>query len=189
MRLFLSSFLVLFFSTMLCGVLYTGLVTFMAHIFWSDKSKGSLIKVDGNVVGSSLIAQPFSDNKYFWPRPSESNYATLPASASNLGPTSKKLHDRANRLITKMALIHKVHTEEVPMDLVTTSGSGLDPHISRQSALMQVNRIVKARNLNEQQKAEILQRIGEEHKNFLGWKSSKPVNVLTLNLSLDLMKQ
>lgn len=189
MRLIWSSFLFLSMSTLLYGAFYTGFITLIAHSIWPDKSNGSLIKIDGKVVGSSLIAQSFTKEKYFWPRPSESNYATLPASASNFGPTNKKLYERAQRLTTKMALLHQVNINEVPLDLVTTSGSGLDPHISRQSALIQVNRVIKARGFNEQQKAEIMRRIGLEKENFLGWKSDEPVNVLTLNLALDLMEQ
>jgi K+-transporting ATPase ATPase C chain len=157
--------------TVLTGIVYPLLVTGIAYTLAPRLSQGSLIESKGQVIGSSLIAQGFKDPKYFWPRPSFVNYNPLPSGGSNLGPTNillkEAVESRRKNLISTGS--------EIPSELLYASGSGLDPHISIDSALFQINRIAKLRGITP----EALQKMIHEHTEF------HYVNVLHLNLALD----
>jgi K+-transporting ATPase ATPase C chain len=181
--------------TLITGLAYPLAITAIAGVVFPKQAEGSLIEKDGKVVGSALIGQEFKDDKYFHGRPSATTTAdpndatkTVPApynaansSGSNLGPTSKALSDRIKEDDEKLK------TENlgmpVPVDLVTTSGSGLDPDISPEGALFQVPRVAKARNLPEEQ---IRQLVADKTEGRLaGFLGEPRVNVLALNLALD----
>jgi K+-transporting ATPase ATPase C chain len=172
----------------LVGIVYPVAVTAVAHLFFTKEAEGSfLYDSGGNLTGSALIGQPFSDPKYFWSRPSataDPPYNPLASGGSNLGATNKVLIDQiANRTeILKSSGIQA----PVPSDLVEASASGLDPHISMQSALVQIPRIAKARALDEETVRKlVLEHVEERQFGFLG---EQRVNVLELNLALDNMK-
>ena len=157
--------------TVLTGIVYPLLITGISYILAPMLSQGSLIESKGQVIGSSLIAQGFKDPKYFWPRPSFVNYNPLPSGGSNYGPTNillkEEARNRRNLLISTGS--------KIPNELLYASGSGLDPHISINSALFQINRIAKFRGITQ----EALQKLIQDHKQF------HYVNVLHLNLALD----
>jgi K+-transporting ATPase ATPase C chain len=170
------------------GVIYPVAVTVFAQLLYPKEAGGSLIHdPDGNITGSALIGQPFSDPKYFWSRPSATSgypYNPLASGGSNLGPTNKDLMDQiSNR--TELLRSSGIQTP-VPSDLVEASASGLDPHISVQSALIQIPRVSKARNLDEETLRKlVLEHVEERQFGFLG---EQRINVLKLNLALDNMK-
>ncbi len=176
----LTSLRFLFISTIILGVLYPVAMTVIGNIFFPDKISGSLIVLDGKVRGSSLIAQSFKDPKYFWPRPSKDNYNTLPASASNYAPTSKALLEQVQ------ALAHEHPEFLATPEMLTSSGSGLDPHVSVGAIMAQLPRVILARNLNELKQQQLKQRIQTLiehpwHKIF----GQERINVLQLNLAMD----
>ena len=172
----------------LVGVIYPVAVTVMAQLFFPKEAEGSLLyDSGGNLTGSALIGQPFSDPKYFWSRPSATSgypYNPLASGGSNLGPTNKDLIEQiSNR--TDILKSSGIQTP-VPSDLVEASASGLDPHISMQSALVQIPRVAKARNLDEETVRKlVLEHVEERQFGFLG---EQRINVLKLNLALDSMK-
>jgi len=173
------AFLVL---TVITGVLYPLIVTAFAQLFPS-KATGSVIEVNGKAVGSELIGQPFSDPKYFWSRPSATSpqpYNGASSSGSNLGPTNKALAEAvAERL-------KQFEGKPVPVDLVTASASGLDPHISPEAAHFQVSRVARARGLTEEAVNQLVS-LHTEGRTF-GVLGEPRVNVLKLNLALDALK-
>jgi K+-transporting ATPase ATPase C chain len=172
----------------LVGIIYPVAVTALAQLFFPKEAGGSLIySSGGNLTGSALIGQPFSDPKYFWSRPSATSnypYNPLASGGSNLGPTNKVLIDQvANR--TELIKSSGIQAP-VPSDLVEASASGLDPHISVQSALVQIPRVARARALDEGTLRKlVLEHVEERQFRFLG---EQRVNVLELNLALDSMK-
>lgn len=172
----------------LVGIIYPVAITTLAELFFPKEAGGSLLyDSDGNLTGSALIGQPFSDPKYFWSRPSATSgypYNPLASGGSNLGPTNKDLIDQiSNR--TELLKSSGIQTP-VPSDLVEASASGLDPHISMQSALVQVPRVARARNLSEETLNKlVLEHVEEKQFGFLG---EQRINVLKLNLALDSIK-
>jgi K+-transporting ATPase ATPase C chain len=172
--------------TVLCGVVYPLVVTGVAQVFFRHKADGSLVKVDGTVVGSSLVGQQFADAKYFHPRPSAAGtgYDAFASSFSNLGPTNPALlssvEDRVNAYREENGL---AVTQEVPVDAVTASASGLDPDISVANAKLQAARVAKARGLTLDQVMTLV----DEHttRRQWGFLGEPGVNVLRLNLALD----
>ena len=187
--------LVLVVLTLITGLVYPLAMTGIAGVIFPKQAQGSLIEKDGKVIGSALIGQEFKQDKYFHGRPSATvapdptdPSKTVPApynaansGGSNLGPTSKALADRLKEDVEKLKAENP--TAQVPVDLVTTSGSGLDPDLSPEAALFQVPRIAKARNLPEDR---VRQLVAENTKGRLAGLLGEPrVNVLTLNLALD----
>ena len=178
--------LVLF--TVICGGIYPAVVTGVAYALFPKQATGSFITDSKNrEIGSSLIGQPFSDTKYFWGRPSASTdfgYNPMGSSGSNSGPTNpdflKTVADRVK------ALRDTGVTGSVPADLVEASASGLDPHITPESAVLQAPRVAKARSIGEADLRRIIAAHTEERQ--LGFLGEPRVNVLELNLALDAMK-
>src|SRR5438093_970112 len=172
--------------TLVTGVAYPLLVTGIAQAVFPSQAQGSLIVKDGRVVGSRLIGQPFDDPKYFWSRPSATSpFADNAASSSgsNLSPTNPDLVKAVQGRVDALRAADPGNTAPVPVDLVTASGSGLDPHISPAAALYQVGRVAKARNRDRQVIAQLVERYTEGRT--LGLLGERRVNVLALNLALD----
>jgi len=148
MKLFIQSILLMIVFTVLTGVLYPLIITGIAQVVFHDQANGSLIVRDGKVVGSELLAQQFTGDKYFWPRPSAGGYATVPSGASNLGPTSQALQSNVTANAAAFRTGNKLAADaSVPADMVFTSASGLDPHISPEAARLQVGRVAAARGI------------------------------------------
>jgi K+-transporting ATPase ATPase C chain len=175
--------------TVLTGLVYPVVVTGIAQILFPRQANGSLIVKDGKAVGSELIGQPFDDAKYFWGRPS----ATSPfpnnagaSSGSNQGPTNPALKKTVQDRIDGLRAADPDNKALIPVDLVTASGSGLDPHISPAAALYQVHRVAQARKLDEQAIRQLVERSTEGRQ--FGLLGEPRVNVLALNLALDSLK-
>jgi potassium-transporting ATPase KdpC subunit len=173
--------------TVLTGVIYPFLMTGISQVSFPSKANGSLIIKDGRVIGSELIGQKFDSAIYFWSRPSAVGYNPIPSGASNYGPTSDTLKKLVNIRRDSFAKANSISDKYlVPKEMIFASGSGLDPQISPDAAMMQLNRIVKARNFNENQKEILISDIKELSLNpqflFLG---ESRINVLNLNIMLD----
>jgi K+-transporting ATPase ATPase C chain len=177
--------MVLFF-TVLTGLVYPGLITALCQAFFHAKANGSLVKVNGQVVGSSLIGQNFAKPEYLHPRPSAAGndgYDASASNASNYGPTNQKLVDRVKASVEQFRKENPEYAGPIPADLVTASASGLDPDISLASAEAQAARIAKARGIPVDQVLQIIDR--NTNGRTLGLLGEPRVNVLALNLELD----
>jgi K+-transporting ATPase ATPase C chain len=178
--------MVLVLLTLVTGVAYPLVVTGIAQAVFPFQAQGSLVVKEGKVVGSALIGQPFDDPKYFWSRPS----ATSPfadnagsSSGSNLSPTNPDLIKAVQGRVDALRAADPGNTAPVPVDLVTASGSGLDPHISPAAALYQVARVARVRKLDPAAVRQLVERHIEGRS--LGFLGEPRVNVLALNLALD----
>ena len=171
----------------LTGVIYPLAVTAVAQLVFHNQAEGSPVSFNGKLVGSTLLSQKTESPKYFWPRPSAGDYATVASSASNLGPGSEALKKAiADRAIKFRAANNLAPDAPLPDDMITTSASGLDPHISPVAARMQIDRVAKARGFSAEQKANLAKLVDSrlEGPQF-GFLGEPRVNVLLLNLALD----
>ena len=178
--------IVIFLMTVLTGILYPFAITGLAQLFFPSKANGSLVVQDGKVRGSELIGQQFTDPKYFWSRLSATGpfaYNAGASSGSNYGPLNPAYLDGIQKRVQDLRAQDTLNTRPVPADLVTSSGSGLDPHISIAAALYQLERVAKQRNMQTAQVRLLVDNNTEGRTlNFLG---EPRVNVLKLNLALD----
>jgi potassium-transporting ATPase KdpC subunit len=172
--------------TVITGVAYPLVVTGIAQIVFPYQANGSLIVRDGKVMGSALIGQPFDDPKYFWSRPSGTSpfgYNAGSSGGSNLGPTNPAQITAVQGRVDALRAADPGNTAPIPVDLVTASGSGLDPHISPAAALYQVARVARVRGFTPETVRLLVERHTEGR--WLGLLGEPRVNVLTLNLALD----
>jgi K+-transporting ATPase ATPase C chain len=172
--------------SVLTGVIYPLAVTGVAAIAFPNAAGGSLIEKDGKQIGSRLIGQPFDDPKYFWGRPSATGpyaYNAGASSGSNLGPTNPALESAVTDRIAALQAADPTQKSAPPIDLVTASGSGLDPHISPAAAYYQVSRVARTRGRSEEQVRELVNQHTEPRT--FGLLGEPRVNVLLLNLALD----
>ncbi|SLM47063.1 potassium translocating ATPase, subunit C [Nitrospira japonica] len=176
----------LFIMTVLTGLVYPAAVTGLAQLAFPGQANGSLIVRHGRVIGSELIGQPFHKPEYFWSRPS----ATLPfpynaaaSSGSNLGPTNPVLIETVKTRVDALRAADPGNDAPIPVDLVTASGSGLDPHISPAAARYQVRRVARVRGLGEETVNALVSRYTEERQ--FGLLGERRVNVLKLNMAID----
>jgi potassium-transporting ATPase KdpC subunit len=177
------SFLVL---TVITGVMYPLVITGAAQLIFPHQANGSLIIKNGQAAGSELIGQSFDDPKYFWGRLSATSpnpYNAAASGGSNLGPTNSALVDEVQSRIQSLKAADPGNTQPIPVDLVTSSGSGLDPDISVAAALFQVRRVAQARGLSENQVRVLVQDHTQNRQLFILGEAR--VNVLELNLALD----
>ena len=172
--------------TALTGLAYPAAVTGIARLLFPVQTQGSLVRVDDRVAGSALLGQPFTDGRYFWGRPSATApfaYNAAASAGSNQGPSNPALHDAVRSRIEALRAADPRNDAPVPVDLVTASGSGLDPHVSPAAALYQAARVARARGLEERRVRELVARYTEARS--LGVLGEPRVNVLLLNLALD----
>jgi K+-transporting ATPase ATPase C chain len=175
--------------TVLTGLLYPLVVTGIAQLAFPHQANGSLIVVNGKTVGSTLIGQQFTDPKYFWGRLSATGpypYNAASSSGSNLGPSNPALLDEVKARIAALKATDPGNTQPIPVDLVTSSGSGLDPDISVAAALYQLPRVARLRGLNESAVRALVDQYTQGRT--LGFLGEPRVNVLQLNLALDALK-
>lgn len=179
----ITAFLMTIATTILLGLIYPLVVTALAQVLFKDKANGQLIQRNGDVIASRIIAQPFSSPKYFHPRPSAAGngYDAANSGGTNLAPTNQKLIDRVR---ADAATLHQENpSQPIPVDLLTTSASGLDPDISPAAAEFQIPRIARERGISESAVRDLVQKHTEQRN--LGLLGEPRVNVLELNLALD----
>jgi len=162
--------------TLLTGIVYPLLVTGVGRLLFPLQAHGSLVNRDGAPRGSALLAQKFTDARYFWPRPSAADFATVPSGASNLGPGSKLLQTAIAERRSKLGA-------RAPDDLLTSSGSGLDPHLSPEAAMFEADRVAAARGIPVAQIRSLI--VANTEPPQFGLLGEPRVNVLRLNLALD----
>lgn len=187
MKTFIISIKAIIFFTILTGIIYPLLILGIGKIFFSSQISGSLITKDAKIVGSELIGQKFDSAIYFHSRPSFVNYEPMPSSGSNLGPISLALKQRADSLRKSFIEYNGLSANtEVPPDAIFSSASGIDPHISYENAILQIDRIVKAREFNSDKKNKITELVNKntEYPQF-GFLGEAVINVVKLNIELD----
>lgn len=185
-RLIRNALSMLLAMTVITGLVYPLVATGVAQVLFPHQANGSLIERDGKPIGSELIGQSFTDPKYFWGRPSATTpqpYNGTGSNGSNLGPTNPTLRDAVQQRIDALHTVDPGNTAPVPSDLVTASGSGLDPEISPAAAQYQVARVARLRNLSIDQVQTLLSQATQGRQ--LGLLGEARVNVLQLNLALD----
>lgn len=176
MKTTIQSFRIYFVITLLTGIIYPLAMTGVAQILFPKQANGSRITEQNKLVGSDLIAQKFENPKYFWPRPSSADYATIASGASNKGPTAADLKKSIDERRQKFGT-------DAPVDLLTASGSGLDPHISPEAARSQIEHVAAARNMSIQKMSALVDQTVEQPQ--FGFLGEPRVNVLLLNRALD----
>ncbi len=190
MKTFIIALKIFLFFTILTGIIYPLIVTGIAQLVFPGKANGSFIVKDNVTIGSELIGQQFDSIIYFSSRPSAIGYNPLPSGGSNFGLTNAKLKHSVDSLTKHFIAFNQLDINtKVPSEMVFASASGLDPHISSEAAMLQVNRIAKARNFNEIQKQELIQCVKTftEGPQFLILGQER-VNVLLLNIKIDKIK-
>lgn len=181
MKTLISNLKIFVFFIIVTGVAYPLLITVISQTIFKDKANGSLITQNGKIIGSELLVQGFMGKQYFWPRPSPPDYNSSASAASNLSPDSKALHEAIAKRAANNGL--DVNSND---DLLYASGSGLDPHISPESAERQINRIANARHLDAAKIEELKKLVTENTEGRqLGILGRVRLNVLKLNLALD----
>jgi len=186
-KIIAQSFKIFLSLTILTGVIYPLFITLIGQVIFPNQSNGSLIIKDGKVIGSKLIGQSFRDSNYFHSRPSAVNYNPNPSGASNLGLSSALLKEQVN--VRKFEFKKNNMLDDsvsVPSEMLFASGSGVDPHISVEAAKLQINRVIKSRNLSTD-KSKLLYNLVDSLSEYLqfGELGNQVVNVLSLNLKLD----
>lgn len=191
--LFTNAILSFVVFTLVCGVLYTGSITAIAQVVFPEKSNGSIIEVDGKKYGSELIAQQYTDEKHMWGRimkidtvtyTDENGKKLMYSTPSNLSPASDEYKELVSQRVKAIKSYHGYNADKpIPVDLVTVSGSGLDPHISLAAAQYQIKRIAENNYIDESLVEEIVDKCTE--KPFLGFLGETTVNVLKVNLMID----
>jgi len=179
----ITAFLMTIATTILLGVLYPLLITALAQVLFKDKANGQILTRDGEAIGSRIIAQPFTSAKYFHPRPSNAGngYDAANSGGTNLGPSNQKLIDRVQ---ADAKTLHDENPNQlIPVDLITTSASGLDPDITPAAAEFQIPRVAHERGLQESALRDLIQKHTAQRD--LGLLGEARVNVLELNLALD----
>lgn len=173
--------------TVLTGIIYPIFITLIGQTVFANKANGSLLTLNGKLIGSELIGQKFKSDIYFQARPSAVDYNPLPSGGSNLSVTSKALIDGVKRQQFVFDSINQLpQSTKVPAEMLYASGSGLDPHITAEAANLQTDRIIKARHLAATDKPKLLTLIESFNENRqLGFLGEKRVNVLKLNMQLD----
>lgn len=167
----------------LCGLVYTGIATFLGGVLFPHQATGSLLEREGRIVGSSLVAQPFASPQYFYSRPSAVGYDPTGTGGSNLAPSNPALRERASADSVRIQALESVNADAIPVDLISASGAGLDPHISPAAARLQAPRVAAARGMPE---AGVLSAIEQATEGAQWGLFGQPrVNVLLLNLALD----
>ena len=179
----ITAFLMTIATTILLGLIYPLVITGLAQLLFRDKANGQILHKDGEAIGSRIIAQPFSSAKYFHPRPSNAGngYDAANSAGTNYGPTNQKLIDRVKA--DAAALQAENPGQPIPVDLITTSASGLDPDISPAAAEFQIPRVARERGLSDSIVKDLVQRHTQQRD--LGLLGEPRVNVLELNLALD----
>jgi K+-transporting ATPase ATPase C chain len=184
---FLIALKLIVLMTLILGLLYPIAITGITQVIFPHRANGSILINNGKVIGSVLIGQKFESDRYFWPRPSAIDYNPLPSGGSNLGPTSAELQ---KQIASRRSMLLKAHVLSertiIPLDLLFTSGSGLDPHISPQAARFQVNRVARARGFDKNSENELHKLIDKyiEPRDFVVLGEPR-INVLKLNVALD----
>lgn len=169
-------------TVVVCGIAYPALILSFATLLVPEKAAGSLVRDEhGQIVGSRLVAQKFTQAKYFWPRPSAVDYNASATGGSNLSPLNPALRQRAEEILAKLQYNEE---EKVPVDLVTASASGIDPHISRAAALLQAPRVAAARGLTVAQVADVITQCTDA-ATLTALGGEPLINVLEVNLALD----
>jgi len=179
-------FMVFLLLTVVTGIVYPLLVTGVAQLVFPEKANGSLMRSEGGYVGSDLIGQPFDDPKYFWGRLSATPdfpYNSASSSGSNMGPSNPALVEAVKARVEALQKADPGNQSSIPIDLVTASGSGLDPHISPAAALYQASRVARFRGLSEERVRALVDQFTEPRQ--WGLLGEPRVNVLRLNLALD----
>jgi len=190
MKSLIISLKAILFFTVITGIIYPLLVTGIAQIVFPAKANGSLIISDNRIIGSKLIGQQFESEKYFSSRPSSVTFNPLPSGGSNYGLTNSKLKQQVEERRQRFVQFNHLDNETpVPAEMLFASASGLDPHISRHAALLQVNRIAKARSFSDSQKQKLSECVNQmaERPQF-GVLGEERINVLVLNLEVDRIK-
>ena len=187
MKTFLISLKVFLILTIITGVIYPLSINLIGNIIFPNQSKGSLINKDGKVIGSELIGQKFDSTIYFHSRPSAIDNQPMPSGGSNLGPTSTALKQRMDSLSNAFITYNGLPNNTlVPIDAITASGSGIDPHISFENANFQIERICKARGFDEVKKNKLKGLLNDlTEKPTFGFLGDTRINVLKLNMELD----
>lgn len=171
----------------LCGLIYTGVATFLGGLLFPHQATGSLIERNGEPLGSSLVGQPFESAQYFYGRPSAADYDPTATGGSNLAPSNPELRDRARGDSERIQASEGANADSIPVDLVAASGAGLDPHISPAAAELQAPRVAAARSI----RVETVREVIKQHTQGPQWGvfGQPRVNVLELNLALDAQQQ